>query len=70
MAGIGVGMQGPWNVKQFLQEGDCKVVAICDIDKNNLRDGVEMVNSHYGNKDPLLMRIIGRFWRGGTSIRL
>ena len=51
MAGIGVGMQGPWNIKQFLQQDDCKIAAICDIDKNNLRDGVEIVNGYYGNKD-------------------
>ncbi len=51
MAGIGTGMQGPWNIKQFLQQDDCKIGAICDIDKNNLRDGVEIVNDYYGNKD-------------------
>ena len=42
MAGIGVGMQGPWNIKQFLQQDDCKIAAICDIDKNNLATALRL----------------------------
>jgi predicted dehydrogenase len=51
MACIGLGMQGPSNMKQFFQQDDCRVVAVCDIDKNHLRDAVNLVNDHYQNKD-------------------
>jgi len=51
VASIGVGWQGPTNMEQFLQLDDCRVVAICDIDKNHLREAVNTVNDHYGNRD-------------------
>jgi predicted dehydrogenase len=51
MASIGVGWQGPANMEQFLQLDDCRVVTICDIDKNHLREAVNTVNDRYGNRD-------------------
>jgi predicted dehydrogenase len=51
MGCIGVGWQGGTNLDRFLQENDCQVVAICDIDKNHLQEAVNRVNEHYGNQD-------------------
>jgi predicted dehydrogenase len=48
---IGWGMQGPDNTRNFLAEKDCRVVAVCDVDKNHLKDGVDTVNENYQNKD-------------------
>ena len=48
---IGWGMQGPGNTKSFLAEADCRVVAACDLDKNNLQSAVDTINEHYENKD-------------------
>ncbi len=48
---IGWGMQGPQNTKNFLIEETCRVVAACDLDKNHLKDAVDTINEHYGNKD-------------------
>jgi hypothetical protein len=48
---IGMGWQGGGNLKSFLAEKDCQVVAVCDIDKNHLNDAVNQVNEHYQNKD-------------------
>ena len=51
MGVIGWGMQGPANTRNFLAEEDCRVVAVCDLDKNHLRAGVDTVNENYQNKD-------------------
>ena len=51
MGCIGVGWQGGWNMEQFLGQTDCRVVAVCDIDKQALRAAVDTVNDAYGNKD-------------------
>lgn len=48
---IGWGMMGPANTKVFLEQGDCQVVAACDIDKDNLQAAVDTVNTRYGNQD-------------------
>jgi predicted dehydrogenase len=48
---IGVGWQGGDNMKGFLNENDCQVVAVCDVDDNHLQEAVGKVNEHYGNKD-------------------
>src|SRR2546426_6843950 len=48
---VGWGMQGPGNTEAFLREKDCRVVAACDIDKNNLHSALNKINSHYGNQD-------------------
>ena len=51
MGVVGWGMQGPANTNEFLNLSDCRVVAACDIDKNNLAAAVGTVNGKYGNKD-------------------
>ena len=51
MGMIGCGWQGGINMRQFLQEKDCQVVAVCDLDKEHLADAVKKVNGHYKNED-------------------
>ena len=48
---IGFGLQGPGNTRGFLAEKDCRVVAVCDLDRWHLRAAGDLVNKHYGNQD-------------------
>lgn len=48
---VGWGMQGPANTQAFLHEEDCRVVAVCDLDKTHLQKAVDTVNGHYETKD-------------------
>ena len=48
---IGVGGQGNSNLGAFLNESDCHVIAVCDVDKNHLRDTKNRVDGHYRNTD-------------------
>jgi predicted dehydrogenase len=51
MGFIGVGWMGEGNLNAFLGQGDCRVVAIADVDQRHLTRAVEAVNVHYKNKD-------------------
>jgi predicted dehydrogenase len=51
VACIGVGWMGGANLESLLAIGDCRVVAICDVDAKHLEEAVNRVNSQYGNKD-------------------
>jgi predicted dehydrogenase len=51
MAVIGWGMMGPGNTAKFLSEPDCRVLAACDIDQQNLGKAVNTINGAYKNKD-------------------
>src|SRR6266567_4312092 len=51
MGVVGWGMQAPGNTGNFLQEGDCQVVASCNIDKNHLQASLDKINGHYKNQD-------------------
>jgi predicted dehydrogenase len=51
MGCIGVGWQGGTNMETFLSHKDCRVIAVCDVDKNHLQDAVNTVNGHYENRD-------------------
>lgn len=51
MGCIGVGWQGGINMESFLAHKDCQIIAVCDVDKNHLKDAVNTVNSRYKNKD-------------------
>jgi len=51
MGCIGVGWQGTGNMENFLQLPDCKVIAVCDIDKNHLNNAKSIVDKKYGNTD-------------------
>lgn len=48
---IGVGPQGRGVMSNFLPQGDCRVIALCDVAKRNLDEAVKMVNGHYRNQD-------------------
>jgi predicted dehydrogenase len=39
------------HVKGFLQEDDCQIIAVCDVDAVRLNAAVGEVNKHYGNED-------------------
>jgi len=51
MGCIGVGWMGEGNLGAFLDQRDCRVVAIADVDENHLKNAVNKVNQHYHNKD-------------------
>ncbi|MCX6904928.1 MAG: gfo/Idh/MocA family oxidoreductase, partial [Verrucomicrobia bacterium] len=51
MASVGWGMQGPGNTGSFMNQKDCQVVAVCDLDKNHLERAANSVNGHYKNQD-------------------
>ncbi len=47
---IGVGTHGHGvNLKSFLQEADCQVVAVCDVFESRRTRALETVNQHYGS---------------------
>jgi predicted dehydrogenase len=48
---IGIGWQGGTNMKNFLGNPDCRVVAVADVDQNHLKEAAEMVNKQYSNQD-------------------
>ena len=48
---IGLGSMGMRHVKGFLQEDDCRVIAVCDVDAGRRNAAAEEVNKQYGNKD-------------------
>jgi len=51
MACIGVGWQGTGDMENFLRQSDCKVVAVCDVDKKHLANAKGIVNRKYGAND-------------------
>jgi predicted dehydrogenase len=51
MATFGWGMMGPGNASSFMGIEGCQMVAVCDVDKHNLKVGVDAVNAHYNNTD-------------------
>jgi predicted dehydrogenase len=48
---IGLGSMGLRHVKGFLQEDDCKIVAVCDVDAGRRKVVVGEINAHYGGDD-------------------
>lgn len=50
MAGIGFGMQGPGNMRSFLEKDEVQWVAVCDIDREHLVSAKDIVDRYYGNK--------------------
>ncbi len=48
---IGVGGMGGANLHEFLQQPDCHVVAVCDVDANHLRGAKARVDQKYQNTD-------------------
>ncbi len=51
MAIIGLGSMGLRHVKGFLQEKDCRITAVCDVDAKRRDKAAETINKHYGNTD-------------------
>lgn len=46
---IGLGGQGMGvNMKQFLSEDDCRIVAVCDVFRERTQKAADTVNQHYG----------------------
>ena len=48
---VGWGMMGPDNTGELMNLPDCQVVAICDLDKNKLKQATDTINGHYKNQD-------------------
>ena len=48
---IGLGSMGMRHVKGFLQEGDCQIIAVCDVDAARRCDAVKEINAHYSSSD-------------------
>ena len=48
---IGCGPQGRGDMRGFLNEKDCQVVAVCDVKKDQLELARDAVNRHYNNHD-------------------
>ncbi len=51
VATVGWGMQGPPNTDNFLNEKDCRVIAVCDIDEGPKQQAKNTIDEFYGNKD-------------------
>ena len=51
MGMIGLGSMGLRHVKGFLQEDDCKILAVCDVDAGRRKVAVGEINAHYGSDD-------------------
>ncbi|MCX7826849.1 MAG: Gfo/Idh/MocA family oxidoreductase, partial [Verrucomicrobiae bacterium] len=46
---VGLGSMGLRNLKGFLQESDCQVTAICDVDASRRQEALNEVNKTYGD---------------------
>jgi predicted dehydrogenase len=49
MAGIGFGMMGIPNMRALLEKDEVQWVAVCDLDKNHLRQAKKIVDDRYGD---------------------
>ena len=48
---VGTGPQGTYDMRNFLAQKDCRVIAICDL-KAPVREATQkLVNDHYKNQD-------------------
>jgi predicted dehydrogenase len=50
MGCIGTGGQGTGNMRNFMNNPDVQVVAVCDVDKSHMDAAVAEVNKHYGTE--------------------
>jgi predicted dehydrogenase len=48
---VGLGSMGMRHVKGFLQEYDCQIIAVCDVDASRRNAAAQEINKHYGNND-------------------
>ena len=58
---IGIGWQGTGNMQAFLREKDTIVMAVCDIDKNHLKNGKILLILSTEIMTVKLMQIIKKF---------
>jgi len=48
---IGLGSMGMRHLKGFLQEADCRIVSVCDVDASRRTTALKEINKHYNNSD-------------------
>ena len=49
---IGTGGHGiHWNLRAYLKQADAKVLAVCDVDSNNMAKAKQQIDEKYGNAD-------------------
>ena len=48
---IGLGSMGMRHIKGFLQEHDCQIIAVCDVDRRRRQAAVKEVNTAYKTRD-------------------
>ena len=55
---IGLGIRGTRNMREFLQQADVHIAAVCDVRRSQCRKAKQIVDKHYGNED---CRVSGDF---------
>ncbi len=48
---IGLRGMGNYNIQEFLKFDDCRIVVLCDVDREVLENSVAAINDFYGNTD-------------------
>jgi predicted dehydrogenase len=48
---IGVGGRGTTDLREFLKQPDARMIAMCDVNADNLSRAVHLANERYGNND-------------------
>ena len=48
---IGVGARGTSDLREFLKQSDARMIAMCDVNADNLSRAISLANERYGNKD-------------------
>ena len=51
MGTIGVGGRGTTVLREFLKQDDAQMIAMCDVNDDNLSRAIHLANERYGNKD-------------------
>jgi len=51
---IGVGGRGTQNLRSFLGHRNCRVLAVCDVNRKRVDEARQIVNEHYDNSILLL----------------
>ncbi len=50
MGMMGLGSMGMRHILGFLQEPDCQIAAVCDVDSARRREAMTVINRHYGDQ--------------------
>lgn len=48
---IGIGGRGTSDLREFLKQNDARMVAMCDVNEDNLSRAIHLANERYGNND-------------------